>query len=232
MDKISNEELENIAAQYEGRTFFAKALEHADIFKTLTSYIAFNAVFAGSVLKLAGRLANERIFKEGPLDASHDVAAYVFNAAIDEFKHPIHRRLAQQTLLETGEYVGVKSLDLRKDLVVCCDVASKYDDKNLFKAIGFHLGSEFFADQEFNTLDQVITKNHPGLVAHLKKHKAYAWIAIHTIVEKDHFNNALSAANAALEYQIGERYQKSDILSGFSTFGKTQQDFMESLWKQ
>ena len=233
MKEIKKSELEAIACTYEGRNAFTRALnqkqESPTIFHVLTDYIGFNAVFAGSVLRLAGRIANEGRFKE-KIDKSHNVAAFVFKAAIDEFNHPIHRELAQETLLEVAGYFDANHIRLRKELPVCQEVISGYETKNLFRALGFHLGSEFFADQEFKTLDTVLKEKHPDLVGHLKRNNAYAWIAVHTIVEAAHSIEALNAANAALKYQVGQTYDKSDILSGFNAFGKLQENFMKSLY--
>ena len=78
--------------------------------------------------------------------------------------------------------------------------------------MGFHVGSEILADQEFVIIDAVLKARRPEMVAALEamrvevlseKHNAYYWIRIHTGVEAEHFDAALKGVNNALRFYAG-----------------------------
>ena len=85
--------------------------------------------------------------------------------------------------------------------------APRLDDARLFRAMGFHTGSEVLADAEFNVLDQGLRDGAPEMVEALREdagrrsrgqeHDAYYWVRIHTSVEADHFDAALKGVNNA-----------------------------------
>src|SRR5205814_1694141 len=88
-----------------------------------------------------------------------------------------HRLLAQAALKVAGSFFGY-------DLAVfnaltrphrhtvaairkVCDgygINQSMDERKLFCALGFHLGSELLADEEFRILDNFLRANHPDLV--------------------------------------------------------------------
>jgi hypothetical protein len=120
-------------------------------------------------------------------------------------------------------------------------IGAKLDEERLFRGMGFHVGSEILADQEFVIIDRALRARHPDMVASLEamkvpvsgeKHNAYYWIRIHTGVEAEHFDAALKGVNNALRFYAGERAPsqvKSWILEGMRQFAGVQSDFMTGL---
>ena len=85
-------------------------------------------------------------------------------------------------------------------------------EERLFRAMGFHTGSEILADQEFVVLDKALRARRPDLVAGLEdmkvailgqRHDAYYWIRIHTGVEAEHFDAALRASTTRSRFYAG-----------------------------
>ena len=106
------------------------------------------------------------------------------------------------------------------------------DDEKIFRAIGFHMGSELLADAEFTVFDAALRKKYPSLVTHLETNGTYRWVTIHTMVEMDHFDAAVKAANRGLHYYNGlspKNEIKKLIVDGFRHFAETQEQFMAGL---
>jgi hypothetical protein len=193
-------------------------------------------------------------------DRSVEVAAKIFSAAIDEFgdrstaSPKTHRSLAQATLKAAGCYFGCEPKTLNdtirpneSTLDAMHQVRNNYginrsnDEPNIFRGVGFHMCSEVLADEEFRILDAFLRAKHSKLVEHLEKtqvlisgvrHNAYHWIYIHTTVEADHFEAAISGANHALQFYGGRESPsrvKDWMLEGFAGFAATQTEFMEGL---
>src|SRR5262245_55471028 len=106
--------------------------------------------------------------------------------------------------------------------------------------MGFHVGSEILADQEFVIIDRTLRETRPLLVKGLEetsvdilgnRHNAYYWIRIHTAVEAEHFDAALRGENRALGFHGGKSrgQAKEWILQGFARFARVQSDFMAAL---
>lgn len=271
MTMITRETVEPIVANHTGNVLFRQALESAsrkdEIVRVLGNYIQFNGVFGGGVANLAGELAIRQDLFRDPRetesligDRSTEVASKVFAAAIDEFddrKKPhldTHRMLAQATLKGVAAYFGYGSADLNGLIgpTVPTELAIRLvkdgyginrglTDQRLFQGLGFHMGSELLADQEFNILDEHLNAKHRGLVTFLKntkvelsgnEHDAYYWVFIHTSVEADHFDHAADAANTALAFYAGDEKLSTVqdwIIEGLVDFSKTQHGFMEGL---
>lgn len=241
-----------------------------DLLRMLSCYIYFNSIFGSGVANLAGEIgAQQGLFRDSdePMgiaaDRSVEVAARIFFAAVDEFGvgggtakgRSTHRTLAQATLKATGSFLGYDVAAMNeivepnaRTLIAIDQVRDGYalnqavDAEKIFRAIGFHMGSEVLADEEFNILDKFLRTQHAELVDHLERTKvtinevqvsAYHWIQIHTTVEADHFDAALLGANLALRYYYGRPEARSGfkecILSGFAEFAATQADFMNGL---
>lgn len=171
-------------------------------------------------------------------DRSVFVASFIFDAARDEFDdhatiyRDTHRDLAQALISGLIHY-GRLCLDewhaddkvnqlleepqwLRElNALVATGYGAHQPDvpASLFRAIGYHLGSELLADREFSIIDRRMRDAAPELVAFLEQHRerigaqdhvAYQWIAIHSggggAVEADHFAKATEGANLALRY--------------------------------
>jgi hypothetical protein len=193
-------------------------------------------------------------------DRAAEVAADFFYAAVDEFDdratawRDTHRTLAQATLEGAALFFGYSRAQL--DDVVRLNRATeeamarvsegyglgaRLEDRRLFTGMGFHVGSEILADREFVIIDRLLREQRPELVAALEgmrvpilgeKHNAYYWIRIHTGVEAQHFDAALSGVNKALRFYAGPDQPtqvKGWILEGFARFAAVQADFMAGL---
>src|SRR5882672_10771786 len=271
-EMIDRSDLEYVLASHSGNSIFQQLLTRIttgeELLITLSGYIYFNSIFGSGVANLAGEIgARQNLFRDPdePIalaaDRSVEVAARFFFAAIDEFggasHRSTHRTLAQATLKGSASFLGYGTATLNqlaepnaRTLTAIDRVRDGYainqqvDEQKLFRAIGFHMGSEVLADEEFNILDSFLRAEYADLVEHLKrvrvpindvKVSAYHWIQIHTTVEADHFEAAMLGANLALRYYAGAESPaqiKEWILDGFSVFAATQTDFMNGLMEQ
>jgi hypothetical protein len=268
---IQQADLEPVISAHTGNQSFERALEQIrtgeDLIRLVGNYIFFNAVFGGGVANLAGEIAvRQDLFRDPSepvqvlADRSVEVASDIFFAAVDEFDDRIapyrdtHRSLAQATLKGISRYFGCDDAALDRitrpgeaALTVIRNVREGYgvnqtvDEPKLFRAIGFHIGSEVLADEEFDSLHRFLSSRHPELVRHLESteveiggtaYPPYFWIRVHTSVEVDHFDAAVKGANTALRYYAGTEstsWAKARILEGFAEFSGVQAAFMERL---
>ncbi len=206
-------------------------------------YAAWNGLFGSGVACLAAKIGRSQgLFHEegfpGPLaDRSVLVASYFFDAARDEFDdrdtehRDTHRCLAQATVAGLVESSKDEHPELREDRIVETlavpmwlaalrdRVAVGYGNgtadelPSIFRAIGYHLGSELLADQEFSVIDETLRRLHGELVTELsgrevtiagQPHRCYQWIGIHSGhgggAEADHFEWAISGVRKAFEF--------------------------------
>lgn len=268
---IDQDDLAAILSAHPGSRIFRESLaaieDPQELVWALARYVQFNSVFGGGVANLAGEIASRHdLFRDAGeevdliADRSVEVAAQIFFAAIDEFgdrdkgQRGNHRALAQATLKGVAGFFGCSPLTLnqtakadQETLAAMNEVRAGYglnralDEPKLFRAMGFHIGSEVLADEEFNILDHFLQTNFPELVEYLKNNNvsiggvpspAYCWIQIHTHVEANHFQAAVTSANLALRYYAGEQTKasiKSWILDGFREFALVQTEFMKRL---
>ncbi len=268
---IQPADLEPILIDRQRRQALTQSLEQIStidgLLRALARYIHFNSVFGGGVANLAGEVAVRQDLFRDPrevvqiiADRSVEVASDIFFAAIDEFDEratshrDTHRSLAQATLKASGEFLGYDPVALdnvarlnESTLSAVRKVRDGYgigqslDEPKLFRAMGFHMGSEILADEEFRELDWFLRARYPELVAYLEKTEvefdgvrlaAYFWIRIHTTVEAIHFEFAAKGVNRALHYYAGAANQaqlKGYVLEGFSQFASVQTEFVEHL---
>lgn len=248
-----------LRAAFEGACGEPRAL-----LNVLARYIQFNSAFGAGLANLSGEIAaRQGLFRDKNevvtilADRASEVAADFFHAAVDEFDdratpwRDTHRTLAQACLRGMGGYFGFTLPQLNevldpgvataKAMATVWEgygVGEKLSDQRLFSGMGFHVGSEILADQEFTLIDLVLRAKLPEMVQALKnmrvefgseKHNAYYWIFIHTSVEADHFDAALAGVNKALRFYNGSdapETVKGWILGGFRSFAKVQGDFM------
>src|SRR6185295_4655061 len=147
-----------------------------------------NSIFGSGVANLAGEIgARQNLFRDADepaaliADRSVEVAAPFFFAAIDEFggagHRSTHRTLAQATLKGAGCFLGYDGATLNRlaepnlrTLTAMDKVRAGYainqqvGEQELFRAIGFHIGSEVLADEEFNLLDGFLRAEYADLV--------------------------------------------------------------------
>jgi hypothetical protein len=99
--------------------------------------------------------------------------------------------------------------------------------------MGYHLGSEVLADQEFSTIDHTLRERRAALVAHLEAfsfdiggqaHNGYYWLRIHSGhgggVECDHFEWAVQGVHKAFAWvpEAARPAYEAALLEGFARF--------------
>jgi len=271
MLQITRDDLQPVLAVHRGTQALRSAVEGAGapphLLSVIARYIQFNSAFGPGLANLAGEIAARQGLFQDPeevvrilADRAAEVAADFFYAAVDEFDdratpwRDTHRTLAQATLKGMGSFFGYTPAQLNDVLHVnpatedAMDlvwegygVGASLEEARLFRAMGFHTGSEILADQEFVVLDQTLRARRPDMVAALEKmkipilgerHNAYYWVRIHTGVEAEHFDAALKGVNNALRFYAGREPAptvKGWILEGFRTFADVQGEFMARL---
>ncbi len=264
-------DLEAMIPDHRGNTLFERALATGttgeDLINLIANYIQFNSSFGSGVANLAGEIGSQPdLFQDmaEPLkifaDRSVEVASRILFAAVDEFNDSgtehldTHRTLAQAALKGIGQFFGYTPSQLN-DIISINSVTTEaieqvrlgyaisqnVTEEVLFRALGFHMGSEILADEEFRLIDELLKQEHPELVSHLERthveingypHSTYYWIRIHTTVEADHFASASTGVNLALQYYAG-KHQLEEVrkwvLEGFATFASIQSMFMQGL---
>ncbi len=239
------------------------------LLRFLGRYVSWNGYFGGGVACLAAEIAAQRgLFVDAGeriracADRSVHVASYFFDAARDEFDdsatphRDAHRSLAQATLKATAAHLGLlpRANELLDDpdwlRHLNAEVLRGYGRgrpdtrEQLFSAMGFHLGSELLADQEFSRIDGLLRTRMPGLVDALlntrvelagQEHPAYYWIGIHSGhgggVEMDHFGWAVGGVAEALSYTPKDDVDacRRACLLGFDAFADVHRRFFEGV---
>ncbi len=205
-------------------------------------YASWNGHFANGVSALSSLIGSGRsLFREegfarAVADRSNYIASYFFDAARDEYDDHInpardtHRCMAQAALISMKDHFGLPDAALDEDepaelVAVNDNVLAGYTGQaaeregraaQVFWAIGYHLGSELLADQEFSLIDEYLRKHQNDLVQHLMRstvhlagglHRCYAWVGVHSGhgggVEADHFDYALEGTHSALRFLVG-----------------------------
>lgn len=224
------------------------------------------ATLAGKIGRSRGLFADPAQPLRALADRSVYVASYFFDAARDEFDdrdtvhRDTHRCLAQSMLKGLIDHEAANgALGDGIDLNVLLDeplwlkalndrVAVGYgagtpdDLPSVFASIGYHLGSELLADQEFSIIDRTLRELAPALVTHLQDttvniagqdHRAYQWISIHSGhgggAEADHFEWATQGARLALRF-VPARYHddlRRQLHLGFQSFARDHREFFE-----
>jgi hypothetical protein len=268
---VTRDDLDGMLRTHRGEAALQAALDAAReperLLQVLGRYVQFNSAFGPGVANLAGEIgARQGLFQDQdePVRVVADRAAHVasdfFYAAVDEFDdratpwRDTHRTLAQATLMGLGRHLGYdaermnrllrvdqEARDTMNKVFAGYGVGAALGERDLFRAMGFHTGSEILADREFTLIDAHLRAQHPALVEALtpmtveilgERHNAYYWIRIHTGVEVEHFAAALKGANNALRFYAGETAAavlKGWVLEGFAGFARVQSDFMTSL---
>jgi hypothetical protein len=268
---IGRSDLEPALRAHQGNDDLRRALERADqpaaFLSVLGRYVQFNSAFGPGLANLAGEVAaRQQLFvdPDEPVlilaDRAAEVASDFFYAAVDEFDdratpwRDTHRTLAQATIKGAGRYLGFEPKQLNEVIRINDEtkaamarvfdgygVGVRLAERALFEAMGFHVGSEVLADQEFVVIDRCLRAKRPDLVAALEgmkveilgeKHDAYYWVRIHTGVEAEHFDAALKGVNRALRYYAGKETPaqvKTWMLAGFDRFARVQAGFMAAL---
>ena len=224
------------------------------------------ATLAGKIGRCRGLFLDPTQPVRALADRSVFVASFFFDAARDEFDdrdtvhRDTHRCLAQSSLrglidaaADTGLATDAASLNAllaEPDWLLGLNtrVAQGYgnctqdDLDSVFAAIGYHLGSELLADQEFSTIDATLRAEAPALVERLKAarvniagqdHAAYQWIQIHSGhgggAEADHFEWATQGAKLAFRFvpESAHAGLLNHLHRGFADFARDHLEFFQ-----
>lgn len=227
------------------------------------------AALAGRI----GRSRHRFMDPQEPIDALADrsvlVASFFFDAARDEFDdrdtghRDTHRCLAQAVLyglVAWGRQQRTPGFDdptalnslladppwltaLQERVTLGYNGTLSDHLYALFRSMGYHLGSEVLADQEFSHIDQQLRSGQPGLVeflsgrtAHIggQDHSCYQWIRIHSGhgggAEADHFAWAVQGVERAFGFTppaVHDRLRR-EVLAGFDEFAVHHAAFFDS----
>lgn len=225
----------------------------------LHRFVLFNDALAARVPFLAGLI---HLTPDVFLDPDGDegfcrqcngrIAAYVAEAAADEYQmtaeqNLVHQYLSQQFFLGALDYFDRdrrtfnSRFPIPELLTTLLNEARRKhfvgnDPEQLFAALGFHVGLEVFAHQEFNLVDAWLKERYPGLVAQLRRGdrsgNAYRWLAIHTVVEITHYRAGLEALKLALDtYRapLDRPRMSESIRNGLASFIDLQGRFYEAI---
>lgn len=274
------------------KTTVANAMATPDsALRFIYRYAEWNGYFGSGVATLAGKVGRSRGLFMDPeyrtwlpqvADRGVMVAAYIFNAARDEFDDSStdhaddHRTLAQAMVLGAVRYfypendtfdhmldtMGTSPRDTAIATVMntpiwltglCDQVAHGYgngtpdDLASIYRAMGYHMGSEVLAEHEFTEIDRYLRAAYPELVTYLSNesiqfagdeaHNAYLWLSIHSDlgggVECDHFHDALRAIEHALKYTHPDHHDDliQQVYLGFDDFARDHAFFFANVNK-
>jgi hypothetical protein len=191
----------------------------------LHRFLVFNDALAARVPYLAGLIhLTPDLFlyqaRTGFLgQANARVAAHVAAAAADEYRMEnghsmVHQHLSQIFFRSALRHCWhgdaahfERAHPLPPEIVtLLAEARAKFfvapDASAIFSALGFHVGLEFFANEEFNLVDRYLRERHPTLVAMLENggeaFSDYTWLSLHTVVEIGHYRAGLEAVNQAV----------------------------------
>jgi hypothetical protein len=177
------------------------------------------------------------------------VSAYVALAAADEYEmhegtNLVHQHLSQEFLRGALAFYGVEAAPFDRAhpvpdrlQAILGEVRSVFLDTaeapDIFAALGFHIGLEYFATEEFCLLDNYLRSRHPDLTESLLQDKfAYSWVQIHTVVEVHHYQAGLRAVSTAVT-SYRDPAERPAMLAraraGFDTFVDLQRRFYSAI---
>jgi hypothetical protein len=245
-------------------TIEVAASDPIKLYYFMQRYTHFNSYAGSLVARLASSIGiSYQLFRQDTeavtdqSDRGIEIAAKVLAATIDEHadagaeKVP-HRTLAQVTLKAVGEYAQLNNDELNQIAqapawmqTIINDLINGYQGKiddleAIVTALGFHIGSELLADQEYSLIDKVVryTNRGHGFDAWLKGKQVqvsgkrlspWYWIVVHgkhnaSGVEAEHFQLALDALNLLTEHRPESYEQIWQWASrGFLEFAELQQ---------
>lgn len=180
------------------------------------------------------------------------IAAYVAIAASDEYRITpdqclVHQHLSQVFFKKVLAHFGVDERSFSRDNSVPHELETllaqarsaflaERGAEAIFTALGFHIGSEYYGHEEFSLVDAYLLGHHADLVASLDGDKgagsAYSWIKIHTVLEVEHYQAALQAANMAVRYyhrQEDAPAMMNQVKHGFETFADLQRRYYAAI---
>ena len=256
-------QIQNNIRNQRGNQIFKDKLEQASspqrLLEICSRWIYWNNAFGGAVAGLASTVsAATSMF--GSSVRSSKIASQIFFAARDEYGDAVaygtHVELAAATLVGLGRALlgqyelsnpDLNTQKLMSEAIKGYRARGASSDEELWKGLGFHLGSETLADQEFRIFSAFLKSRHPDAVRFMQSGKVtidgafylpWYWISIHGGeheqggVEQDHAQAAYSAIELShLHYTGSATRAKCEqwILDGFQEFRDHQTRRMQTL---
>jgi hypothetical protein len=220
-----------------GNDVFQNKLETSsgpeELVARVSQWVWWNTAFGGAVAGLSSVVWDSANLFGGTVRSSK-IASLIFFAARDEFgdqgARSTHPELAGATLLGLTHALNVtiqtdfanpQTVRLMTEVVRGYRARGASEETELWKALGFHFGSETLADAEFRTFSSFLEGRYPDVVRWMKTSKVegksyspWSWIEIHagtqhqTGVEIDHAESAATAIELALKYYKGSESPK------------------------
>ena len=227
----------------------------ARLVRFLHRFLLFNDALAARVPYLAGLIhLTPGLFSDSDEpgqfrdERNAGIAAHVAEAANDEYRMTpnrsmVHQHLSQRFFRGVLDHYGLDAARFDAENPVPEPIQSildeargKFFDKrnaeSLFAALGFHVGLEFFANEEFNDVDRFLTVSHPDLVERLKTDdgagEPYVWLSLHCVVEVGHYSAGLEAVRDAVTYcrpRADAGRMAETIMDGLEAFADLQMRF-------
>ena len=229
------------------------------LLRFLHRFVLFNDALAARVPFLVGLIhLTPNLFVDPQADedfcrqSNGRVAAYVAKAANDEYStqdgsNLVHQYLSQMFFRGVLGHYAIDGRDFNRQFPVPARLSALLDEargtfflergpEQIFCALGFHVGLEFFAHKEFNLVDAYLRTRHRSLVTSLERDggagAAYQWLAIHTVVEIAHYRAGLEALDAAVAYYYDRDrapHMRSRIEDGFAAFVDLQHRYYRAI---
>ncbi|MBD2774232.1 hypothetical protein [Iningainema tapete] len=251
---------------------FKRLLEEATsadaLLRLMGRFFQYAAAFGPGQACLASHVAIRKNLFNSPTeigvfaDTSVKIGAGIFFGAIDEFgdreapEPYTHRDLALATLKGMAQFFGYDMM-LLSELIhqhtptnnAILKVHSSYglnvvmDEADLFRGIGFHLGTEVLGEDENRILDEFFRTKRPDITEFLEKTEveidgkllpANYWFSRHIVADAEHFDAGIAGANEALHYYAGleNRQQvKNWIIEGVREISVLMSEFMDGVMK-
>jgi hypothetical protein len=232
------------------------------------------ATLAGKVARSRGVFLDPAEPVRAVADRSVLVGSYFFDAARDEFDdggtahRDTHRCLAQALIRGVLDWEQAHGAPAARAQLADLDFVNRWladplwlvglnhqvavgygggaaeDVVGLFRPMGYHLGSELLADEEFSVIDATLQAAAPALVAHLRstkveiagqRHTPYQWVRTHSghgaSVEAEHFEWAIRGVRVALGF-VDPALRPAlvdQVLRGFADFVDDHDEFFRSV---
>lgn len=228
----------------------------------LHRFLIFNDALAARVPYLAGRIhLTPDVFVAAAdgtgfcAQRNAQIAAHVAEAANDEYRfspgsNMVHQHLSQDFFRAAFAYFGERAGQFEALHPVTATLTALISEARtkffdtlgapaLFAALGFHVGLEFFANEEFNLVDSFLNEAYPRLVEAMKSGEAqsnpYLWLSLHTVVEIGHYRAGLEAVREALELycdQAAAPLMADHLLGGLEAFADLQLRYYQAVFAE
>jgi len=205
--------------------------------------VRFNRLATGSTanaISITSLSFMEDIFRDpinGPLhDHSPKIVKGMYRALQDDLEGDGHIFSAGEFLEALFEWAGISENDpyiketakrlrsTNEKMMEIYSVGFRVSEESVYRAIGAHLGSEFFAH---TTEFRILWDQFQDMIKGIDEQKL-RYLADHVPAEEAHFQAALDAAIAAIACSKDPAYAQTWILEGVEEYKKMQQNLYKT----